>query len=175
MGRRVLRYSLIGLFLLLLGGLWAFSFFFFSPFEGGYDYPIASLIPRDVDFYAAKAQLSRDFEPFPRLAFLDAVQAGAGGKGIQELGVRELVGRWKIEEGLKELESVLAQLPVHVDPLAIFGGEELAVAGNFAGVRLEDAQWAVYGRASWLRELAVGPGGPGGVHLKDPGPEGQPF
>ena len=65
MGRRLLRYFLIGLVLALLGGLWAFSFFFFNPFEGDYEYPIASLIPREIDFYAGKNGLRRDFDPFP--------------------------------------------------------------------------------------------------------------
>ena len=46
MKRRILKYVLIGLTLLVLGGLWAFSTFFFNPFEGKYAYDLASLIPR---------------------------------------------------------------------------------------------------------------------------------
>src|SRR5262245_9674906 len=96
MARRLLRYFLIGLVLLLLGGLWAFSFFFFKPFEGDYEYPLASLIPRDIDFYAAKNRLERDFDPFPRLKFLDAFEASAAGKAILDLGLRERIASWGI-------------------------------------------------------------------------------
>lgn len=155
MGRRILRYLLVGLVLLLLGGLWAFSFFFFNPFEGGYDYPISSLIPREVDFYASKNELRRDFDPFPRLAFQSAFEASPAGKALLDLGLREQVASWNVEPALAELERVLAQLPVHVDPLSVFGGEGLAVAGHFAGTSLADAKWALYGRTSWLGKLAV--------------------
>src|SRR5438094_10186120 len=115
MGRRLLRYLLIGLALLALGGLWAFSFFLFNPFEGDYGYPIASLIPRGVDFYVAKNHLRRDFDPFPRLAFLQAFEQSPSGKAIEDLGLRKQVESWKIDAALKQLDEVLAQLPVHVD------------------------------------------------------------
>jgi hypothetical protein len=155
MRRRLLRYSLIGLVLLLLGGLWGFSFFFFNPFEGGYEYPIASLVPREVDFYAAKNELSRDFDPFPRLAFQDEFERSPAGKAVLELGVRDVVAGWKIDATLAELDAVLAQLPVRVDPLGIFGGKALAVAGHLAGPDPANARWAVYGRTSWIGKLAV--------------------
>ena len=175
MGRRILRYALIGLVLLLLGGLWAFSFFFFNPFEGRYDFPISSLIPREVDFYAAKRELRADFDPFPRLAFLDAFEASPSAKAILDLGLREKLAAWKVQESLDELERVLAGLPVRVDPLAVFGGEELAAAGHFAGANLADAKWAVYGRTSWLgklaRELVAG----GWIDLGAEGLALQPF
>jgi hypothetical protein len=155
MSRRILRYALIGLVLLLLGGLWAFSFFLFNPFEGRYDHKIASLISREVDFYAAKSQLARDFEPFPRPIFLDELEQSPSGKAILELGLRERVASWKIEEALAGLEQVLEQLPVRIDPLSVFGGQALALAGHFAGPDLASVQWAVYGRTSWLGKLAV--------------------
>jgi hypothetical protein len=155
MGRRILRYLLIGLVLLLLGGLWAFSFFFFNPFEGAYEYPIASLIPREVDFYLAKGGLADDFDPFPRLAFMDELEGSPSGKAVLDLGLREEMQALQLEQTTAEIEKVLSQLPVRIDPLAVFGGKGLAVAGNFAGPALADAQWAVYGRTSWLGKLAV--------------------
>ncbi len=155
MPRRLLRYSLIGLLLLLLGGLWAFSFFLFNPLEGGYEYDVATLIPREVDFYFGKKELRGDFDPFPRLAFLEELEQSSSGQAIQELGVRDLLARWKVEESLAELEAALAQLPVRADPLGIFGGEALALAGNFRGNQLEQADWAVYGRTNWLGKLGV--------------------
>jgi hypothetical protein len=175
MSRRLLRYLLISLVLLLLGGLWAFSFFLFNPFEGGYDYPVASLIPREVDLYAAQNHLRRDFDPFPRLAFLDEFESSAAGKAILDLGLRERVASWKIEEALAQLDQVLAQLPVRIDPLAVFGGEGLAVAADFEGPTLDDAHWAVYGRTSWLGKLAVELVAGGWVDLSAQGLQVQPL
>jgi hypothetical protein len=143
MGRRLLRLLVIALVLLLLGGLWAFSFFLFNPFEGKYDYAIASLIPREVDFYASKNELRSDFDPFPTPAFLDELEATPEGQALLDLGVREMVGSWGVEAALAELDTVLAQLPVRVDPLGLFGGKGLAVAGHFAGPELAGARWAV--------------------------------
>lgn len=155
MGRRILRYVLVGLALLLLGALWAFSFFLFNPFEGSYDFPTASLIPREVDFYLAKGRLADDFDPFPRLAIQDEFTGSPAGQAILALGLREELARLDVEGTLAELERVLAQLPVEINPLSVLGGKGLAVAGTFAGPTLVDAHWAVYGRASWLGKLAV--------------------
>jgi hypothetical protein len=175
MGRRLLRYFLIVLVLLLLGGLWAFSFFFFNPFEGAYEYPLASLIPREIDFYAGKNRLARDFDPFPRLAFLDAFEASPAGKAILELGVREQVASWHLDHILGELDRSLAQLPVKVDPLSLFGGEGLALAGHFAGPRLDDARFAVYGRTNWMGKLAVELVAGGWIDLSSQGLSVKPF
>ena len=93
MKRRILKYVLIGLTLLVLGGLWAFSTCFFNPFEGKYAYDLASLIPREVDFFVSKAQLRRDFDPLPRPAFADALEADERGQAFLELKtVAELHG-----------------------------------------------------------------------------------
>jgi len=155
MGRRLLRYLLIGLGLLVLGALWAFSFFLFNPFEDAYSYPLASLISREVHFYAYKGGLGRDFERFPRLAILDEVEASPAGQALMDLGIREAIAGWDIEPALQELETTLAKLPVRVDPLAVFGGRGLAIAGNFAAPDLASAQWAVFARTSWLGKLGV--------------------
>lgn len=155
MGRRILRYFLIGLVLLLLGGLWAFSFFLFNPFEGSYDYPVASLVPREVDFYVSKGRLADDFRPFPHLVLEQEFAASPAGKAILDLGLRQRLADWNVEGALAELDRALAQLPVRVDPLALFGGRDLALAGNFAGTSLAEADWAVYGRTNWMGKLAV--------------------
>lgn len=155
MGRRLLRYLLTGFVLLILAGLWAFSFFLFNPFEGGYDYPIASLVPRDVDFYAAKAGLARDFDPFPRPVFLDELEKSREGRALLELGLREELETWQLDRLESEVAGILAQMPVEIDPLSFFGGKDLAVAGHFVDGDVANSRWAVYGRTSWLGKLAV--------------------
>ena len=175
MPRRLLRYLLIGLVLLLLGGLWAFSFFLFNPFEGRYEYPIASLIPRDVAFYAAKNDLASAFDPFPQPVILERFEASPSGRALRELGLDQMLARWRVQESLAQLDQVLADLPLHVDPLAIFGGKGLAVAGNFKGNRLDQADWVVYGRTSWLGKLAVELVSGGWVDLASQGIQAQPF
>lgn len=155
MGRRLLRYLLTGFVLLILAGLWAFSFFLFNPFEGGYDYPIASLVPRDVDFYAAKAGLARDFDPFPRPVFLDELEKSREGRALLELGLREELETWHLDRLESEVAGILAQMPVEIDPLSFFGGKDLAVAGHFVDGDVANSRWAVYGRTSWLGKLAV--------------------
>ena len=155
MSRRILRYFLFGLVLLVLGGLWAFSFFLFNPFEGAYEYPLAGLISREVDFYVAKNGLERDFDPFPKLPIQDAFVASPAGQAILELGLGRVLEENRVEAALQELERALAQVPIHVDPLAVFGGRGLACAGNFAGSALTEAKWVVLGRANWLGKLAL--------------------
>jgi len=156
MKRRILKYFLIGLSLLVLGALWAFSTFFFNPFEDRYAFDLASLVPREVDFYVSKAELRRDFDPLPRPAFADEFLADERGQAFLELqSVAELLDGLELEETLAPLEESLAQLPVQADPLSIFGGTDVAVAGNFQGTTLEQANWAVYGRANWMGKLGI--------------------
>jgi len=155
MRRRLLRYFLVGLVLLLLGGLWAFSFFLFNPFEGDYGYPVASLVPRDVDFYAYKGELGEDFDGFPRLVLQDALESSPAGQALLDLGIRDTVAGWNLGPALDELDRSLAELPVQLDPLSLFGGGGLAVAGTFAGPDLAGARWALYGRTSWFGKLGV--------------------
>ncbi len=152
--RRLLKYLAIGILTLALGGVWAFSHFLFNPFEGSFGHDLSTLIPRDVDFYASKDDLVDDFDPFPRPAFAEALEADPHGRALSELGiVKELLGR--IDEGaaIGELEAALARLPIRREALEIFGGTNLAVAGKLAGEDLAAADWAVYGRVDWVGKL----------------------
>ena len=71
MQRRVLKYVVTASSLVVLGGFWAFSTFVFDPFEDDYEYPLSTLIPRDVEFFLSKADLGEDFDPFPEPVFLE--------------------------------------------------------------------------------------------------------
>ena len=156
MKSRLVKYLVAGLALLFMGAFWAFSHFFFNPFEGEYPYKLSTLVPRDVDFFATKTNLADDFDPLPRLAFADDFERSPHRKAIYEFeAVRELLDAIDIESITATLEQSLAQAPITVDPLEVFGGREIAFAGYFVGGDPKQAEWAVYGRASWLGKLGV--------------------
>ena len=156
MKRRFLRITLIVLALILFTGYFAFTTFLFNPLEGGYGADVATLVPRDVDFFTAKAELRRDFDEFPALAVKERMLESEGGRTLLESRqYLELLAEYEVHEALAGLQESLAELPLEVDPLDVFGGEDLAVAGYFRGAELEAADWAVYGRTSWMGKLAL--------------------
>ncbi len=156
MKRRLLRISLIALVLVLFTGYFTFSTLLFSPLESDYEGDLSNLIPRDVDFYVSKARLVDDFDPLPRPRFADDFLASAGGQALQrEEGFAELLERLDATEALAELDAVFANLPIEAEPLGVFGGRDLAVAGYFRGGRVSDADWAVYGRGNWIAKLGT--------------------
>ena len=155
--RRILKYLLFAFTLLALGSLWAFGQFFFYPWEGRYEGDVASLIPRDVDFYLAKGELREDFDPFPKPVFVDRLFASESGKALQaHPEYRELLAGLDLEARLAELDAALEQVPVELDPLGIVAGRDVAIAGRFRGRTLDTAAWAVYARISWLGKLGFG-------------------
>jgi len=156
MRARLLKYLVTGFVFLVLGLFWAFSHFFFNPFEGVYEGELATLIPRDVDFYVEKKNLEDAFDPFPRLAFLDRLARDPSGQALLELQVMQDLLEGLDLEGLERtLEENLAAVPIEVDPLEVLGGKDLALAGYFRGAELGASEWAVYGRMNWLGKLAV--------------------
>lgn len=153
---RFLRIALTALVILGFTGYFAFATLFFSPLEGDYDFDLSGLIPRDVDFYVSKAGLRRDFGAFPEPVFLDQLEADARGKVLLALPeVREFLERLALEETRARIDEALASLPVKVEPLKVYGGRDLALAGFFRGANPADADWALYGRSNWLGKLAV--------------------
>lgn len=153
---RFLRILLILLFVGLFVGYFAFSTFLFSPIEGALKADIAALIPRDVDYFAAKANLATAFGEFPRLAVADEIEATNAWTTFHGSDdYAELDREYGIEQGLADLEAALAGLPIRVQPQDVFGGEDLAIAGYFHGADMTQSDWAVYGRVNWLGKLAV--------------------
>jgi len=154
--RRILKILLVASLVLVFTGYFAFSTFLFQPFEGDYELDVSTLVPRNVDFFLAKAGLERDFGDFPELAVADALEASRGGS--QLLASPEYAS-WRAELGIDEALAGLAQLesraPVEIDPLELLGGRELAVAGYFRGPDLATTDWAVYARGNWMAKLAL--------------------
>ncbi len=153
---RLLRITLITLLVVLFAGYFAFSTLFFSPTESDLEVDVAALAPRDVDFFAARADLAEAFDGFPRLALQDRLDGNPGWKAwIASPEYAELDRDLGIERSLQALRELSAQMPLGSDPLSVAGGRDLAVAGYFRGRGLENADWAVYARANWMGKLAV--------------------
>jgi len=152
---RLLRILLALLLVVLFAGYFSFSTFLFSPTEGDYAPDVSTLVPRDVDFFVAKAGLAKDFPSFPEPAFLGELQATqAWHTFMRSPEYAEWEREHGIEEALRGLQGLSDQLR-GLEPLNLFGGEDLAIAGFFRGPSLETADWAAYGRASWLGKLGA--------------------
>jgi hypothetical protein len=154
--KRRLRVGCLVLALLGFVGYVAFSTFVFPPFERRFNAGVAGLVPRTVDFFLGRTGLREAFSEFPRLAVLDEL------KGHPALETFVDSPEWiefkrvnGVDEGLAQLEAALDRLPLGLDPLGIFGGNEIALAGNFVGQGVERTDWAVYGRVSRVGKLAL--------------------
>jgi hypothetical protein len=145
----------LGLFAFV--GYFAFSTFLFPPHEDDWEFDVSALVPRDVDFFVAKAALKEDFGEFPRLAAANRIQRT---EAWMELDTSPAYGAWLesngIEQMLAQLREGLAQIPLGYSPLDVFGGSDLALAGRFKGQSIEQADWAIYGRLNWMGKAALG-------------------
>ncbi|MCZ6596511.1 MAG: hypothetical protein O7B99_02620 [Planctomycetota bacterium] len=156
MKRRILRFLLIVLAVLLFAGYFGFTTLFFDPLEGDFEADVSTLIPRNVDFYFAKAGLGDDIDSSFRPRFLEDLEESESGQALMELPwYRDVIATIPHEAIVAEVEKTLEQLPFQVDPLEFFGGRDVALAGYFRGNELADADWAVYGRVNWMGKLAV--------------------
>ena len=111
-------------------GYFAFSTWLYSPTESDFEYDVSALIPRDVDFYAARSDLASAFDGFPRLAVMDAIEQTDAWKVFEDSAqYGDLNREHRIESSLADLETNLAQIPLGMEPQDIFGGGDIAVAG----------------------------------------------
>lgn len=151
---RLVRILFVCLLVLLFAGYFAFSTFVFSPTESDYEADVSTLVPRGVDFFVAKADLRGDFDPLPRLAIQERLEKTAAWRTLLESPeYAEFDGQHGIGAALAGLQREIEALGI--DPLRAIGGRDLALAGYFRGPALEQSDWAVYARASWIGKLAV--------------------
>jgi len=154
--KRLLRAGCITFVFLALIGYFAFSSLLFPPFEGRFKPGIAGVVPRTVDVYLGRLDLRAAFKKFPRLAVLDELDGHPAFEAfVRSPDWEEFKRANGVDEGLKQLDAALAQLPLGLDPLGIFGGRELALAAELKGKGWDQTDWAVYGRVSRVGKLAV--------------------
>jgi hypothetical protein len=153
---RFLRITLIVLLIVLAAGYFTFSSLLYSPTEDDLEVDVAVLIPRDVDFYVAKAKIGELFDPFPHLAVVKRLEKlPAWQAWVSSPECQKLLEESKLAASMAQLETMARELPLGLEPQEIFGGRDLAAAGYFKGRELNAADWAVYGRANWAGKLAA--------------------
>ena len=129
----------------------AFSTFLFKPFEGAWQYDVAGLIPRRVDFFLAKARLDAEIEDFPTLKVAGAVQATPAWQTLEGSPEYQTWRRENDLDGLlARIRAEVARVPFGMEVEDIFGGKDVALAGHFRPGGLARAEWAVYGRVNTL-------------------------
>jgi len=151
---RLFKILLTVVLVVLFAGYFAFSTFVFSPTESDFDADLSTLIPRQVDFYVAKADLRDDIKPWPRLADWPRIQGTSAWSSFEQFSLPGL----DREYGLVKTYEQLARLPDSIrgiDPLDVFGGRNVSLAGYFKPGGMADADWVVLGRASWKGKLAA--------------------
>ncbi len=154
--KRFFKIAGISLAVILFLGYFAFSTFLFKPFEASWEHRLAGLIPRQVDFFLSKEALEEDFADFPRLAAWPQIEATQGWRiwsGSDEF--KAWSEKNDFDGLIAEIDAQTEQLPMGLTPLEIFGGKEVAVAGNFDGVGIKNSRWVLSGRVGWSGKMAA--------------------
>jgi len=153
---RLLRILLTLLALFLFVGYFTFSTFLFDPFESGLGVDVSGLVPREVNFFVARARLKTVFGDFPELAVMEDLEDNEAWRTWRASPARaELAASLEFDELMASIKREVSALPTGVAPLDLFGGDDCAVAGNFRGSSVADAEWALYGTLSTMGKLGV--------------------
>ena len=140
--------------IIAFAGYFAFSTFFFSPLEGDFEFGLATLVPRDVDFFIAKSDLEDEFDEFPILAITEDLGATRAGRTFFESDTwLQFRSDYDIDTQIQKLEEALAKAPIAVDPLGLFGGKDLVLAGYFRSSELSKADFIALGRTNWMGKM----------------------
>jgi hypothetical protein len=163
-----------------LGGIVVFALLFiaafvFNPFEGSLP-ELRDVVPRGVNFFARKARLADDFDPFPEPKFwsqlVDApgfaeLQRGALGQAWKRNGVDRAV-----QQAAAAFEQVRTDSGGWLDLMRDAIGDELLVAGYEQDYSAQPPRplpapwWCVYTRVSWRVKAALGLAGFGMVQSR---------
>jgi len=169
--RRILRLLGMAFIILAFAGYFAFSTFFFSPLEDDYEFSLATLVPRDVDFFLSKSDLADDFDEFPVLAAAATLEKTRAGRAFFESPMwGQFRADYDIEGQIAKLEEALNEAPVSVEPLEIFGGQNVVIAGYFRGGDVYQADMVALGRTNWMGKMGQSVlSYPGLIGLEDQG------
>jgi hypothetical protein len=115
---------------------------------------VSTLAPRQVDFFVAKSGLESDVHPFPTLAEWPRIAATEAWQTFERTDLADFDKKYGVTSSLEALRAIPSRIR-GLDPLKAFGGRDLAIAGSFRGAELAQADWAAYGRVSWLGKLGV--------------------
>ncbi|MBL8756070.1 MAG: hypothetical protein JNK15_22445 [Planctomycetes bacterium] len=179
-GRRWLRILGITLGSIVLFLLLFVVAFLFNPFEGSLP-EVRDAVPRGVNFFARKARLADDFDPFPTPKFWGEV---AEARGFTELAQGSIGQSWKragidrmLVQATEQIDKVKADSGGFLDLMRDVLGQELVVAGyeldysQSPARPLAEPWWCIYTRVTWRVKAALGAAGFGLVQsqLKDGG------
>ncbi len=150
MKKKVKRFFLVLVFLIPLL-YFAFTLFFFSPFEDDFG-ELAFIVPRDVDLFFSKVDMADDFGSFPEPVFFQDLKVDREWRTFTETKLfGELFEGRTPDEILAEVRDSIRDLPI--DPIADVLGRQVAFAGNFDSEGVPSSFVAFF-RASFKTKLA---------------------
>ncbi len=148
--KRKIRISLLVLVFAIPLLYFMFTLLFFSPFEEDFG-PIENIVPRGVDLYLSKVDLSDDFVDFPVPDFYIDLKVNREWRTFLNT---ELYGRMS---GGKDLDDLFNQIKSEIeavpfDPIEDVVGRQVAFAGTFDDEG-NPSQYLVFFRGSWKAKL----------------------
>ncbi|MFN3241791.1 MAG: hypothetical protein ACE37K_09800 [Planctomycetota bacterium] len=166
---RTLLLSVVGLIVFLLMFV---SAFIYNPFEGSLP-SLRDAVPRGVNFFVRKENLSEDFDPFPQPKFWLAMTDSRGFQAVRDGSLGQSFFQnghdRAIENARAQFEKIAADSGGFLDIMRDVIGEEVIVAGYNQDYSVQPArplaepQWCVYARVNWRVKMLHGLAGFGFV------------
>jgi len=170
--RRIWRTLLLSVAGLIVFLLMFVSAFIYNPFEGSLP-SLRDAVPRGVNFFVRKENLSEDFDPFPEPKFWLAMSEARGFQAVRDgaLGRSFLQNGYDraIENARLQFDRVAHDSSGFLDIMRDVIGEEVIVAGYNQDYSVEPPrplavpQWCVYTRVNWRVKMLHGLAGFGFV------------
>ncbi|MHC5063519.1 MAG: hypothetical protein ACYTG5_06045 [Planctomycetota bacterium] len=133
--------------------------FIFNPFEGSLA-DMRELVPRNIDYFVRKTDLSEDFSEFPQPHFWEDLGASRGWRNFrQRRSYGDLVeSPGGLGDALEQLEDAARQVSDTglLDLLDDFIGTEVIVAGQLVPPSLQTSEFCLYTRVSLSARFAWG-------------------
>lgn len=151
MNKRVKRFFVFLLFAVPIL-YFLFTLLFFSPFEESFG-KVEYVIPREVDFFVAKAGLDQDITDFPTPDFYRDLEVNHEWRVFKETDMfRELMGGFDIDRMLDEVRTNMQEVPI--DPIKDVLGQEIAVIGTMTEGGAKPFTFLSFARVSTKIKLA---------------------